>query len=346
MLNDPLEITKRDPNGVLGVIATEPGQTRWNAKFANFSDNGWQPKNVILAGMGGSSLAGLIAKQWFDRDFRLDVPFQIIRDYGLPNYVDRDTLVIAFSVSGNTEETISALREAQKKHAYLVIVTTGGKMLDIAHAENVPHVQIAKVDQPRYGVIMHLRVLSRIFENFHLLAGAYDQLAKNYDFVARFTESLLPNVPTTDNRAKQLAAQFYGKYPIVYASHQFSPLAYKWKISFNENSKNVAWWNEFSELNHNEMVGWATTKQSEKFVLLELLSDLDHPQIQKRFAITNKLLENNWPEPISIQLPGESYIAQTLAGFMLADFATVYLALLKNVDPATVALVEKLKHEL
>jgi glucose/mannose-6-phosphate isomerase len=346
MLDNSQEITKRDPENVLGIIATEPEQALWDANFVNFTDRDWRPKNIVLVGMGGSSLAGLIAKQWFNRDFNLNVPFEIVRDYSLPNYVNPDTLVIAFSVSGNTEETISALRDAQARHAYLVAVAAGGKLLDIALAENVPHIKIAKVAQPRYGVIMHLRALSRIFESFHLISGAYNEISQTHDLVAKNAKKILPIVPTADNLAKRLAMQFYDNYPIVYASSQFAPLAYKWKISFNENSKNVAWWNEFSELNHNEMIGWTTTSRSEKFVLLELLSDLDHPKIHKRFTITNNLLRGNWPALTKIQLSGKSYIAQTLTGLILADFATIYLAILKRVDPATVMMVEKLKREL
>lgn len=346
MLDDLSETKRRDPEGALTIIAAAPEQTIWEADFQNFSQSSWRPARVVLAGMGGSALAGLIIKQWFEHDYQLAVPLEISRDYNLPSYVDDSTLVIAFSVSGNTEETLSALRDAQARHAYLVIVTTGGQLLDIAQRENVPYIQIAQVAQPRYGVIMHLRALARIFEAFQLINGAYNQIAQQHDFVANFAKNLLPEVTTAQNLAKQLAEQFHQKYPIVYASNQFSPLAYKWKISFNENGKNVAWFNEFSELNHNEFIGWTTTSHREKFVIFELTSTLDYSQIQKRFRLTNKLLSKHFPTLITHQMNGDSYIEHALTELILADFTTIYLAILKNVDPTPVALVEALKREL
>lgn len=346
MLDNQELISEKDPEGALQIIADAPAQTIWEAVFANFAETNFRPKNIVLAGMGGSCLAGLIAKQWFEKDYSLSIPFEVSRNYTLPSYINESTLVIAFSVSGNTEETISSLRQAQNKHAYLVIVTAGGKMLDIAKKENVPYIQIAKVAQPRYGIIMHLRALAKIFETFAIISGAYDEISRNYQSMKFFAKTLSPEIPTENNFAKTLANKFLNKYPIVYASSQFAPLAYKWKISFNENAKNVAWWNEFSEFNHNEFIGWTTTNRNEKFAIFELQSPLDYPQIQKRFDLTNKLLSDNFPSVISRKMEGKSYILHALTELILADFTTIYLAILKGVDPTPVGLVEDLKKDL
>lgn len=347
-LDDEKFLQEADPENALGVIAESYKQTRFAAKLENFQpftgDSGI--KNVVLAGMGGSCLGGLIARKWFDRDYHLGVPFEVVRDYVVPNYVGGATLVICFSVSGDTEETLASLDSAAAKGAKIVVVTSGGKLLERAIAEGLPFIKLDKISQPRYGVVMHLVAIAKIFESYNLLAGATDELRGNYDYAAAVVKYLTPDVKSAKNPAKKLAEKAFRRTPIIYASSLFAPLAYKWKISFNENAKNAAWQNEFSEFNHNEFLGWSGDAEPKPFAIFDLHSSLDNPQIDKRFSLSRKLLGAHRPAPIDIKLAGESYISQILYGLSLADFTTIYTGILNGEDPTEVGLISELKKEL
>ena len=349
MLDKSETFAKADPEGALGVLATYPEQTKWEAKLENFrefsGDSGLE--KIVVSGMGGSALAALFAKNWLDHDYDFAKVFEISRDYKLPTWVDDRTLVIVFSVSGNTEETLSSLGDAFAKNATIVVVSAGGQLIEIAKNRNLPFIQLDKISQPRYGTIMHLRALSHILESYNFVDGLSDEISRNHDFLAEKIAQILPNIPTNENFAKQIAEKTFGKTQIIYASELFAPLAYKWKISFNENAKSTSWMGESTEFYHNEFIGWSGNNDKTKnFAVLRLHSALDNPQIAKRFALSVKYLEKNRPVPTEIELDGASYLSQSLAGLALADFASVYLAALNGVDPTPVTLAENFKAEL
>jgi glucose/mannose-6-phosphate isomerase len=349
MLDNAETFAKSDPENALGVLATYPEQTVWEAKLANFreftGDSGLE--KIVVSGMGGSALAALFAKNWLDHNYDFAKVFEISRDYSLPASVDAKTLVIIFSVSGNTEETLSSLGDAFAKNATIVIVSAGGELIEIAKKRGLPFVQLDKISQPRYGTIMHLRALAKILESYNLVRGLSDEISRNHDFLTTTIARILPNIPTSENFAKQIAKKTLGKTPIIYASNLFAPLAYKWKISFNENAKSTSWMGEATEFYHNEFIGWSGHNDKVKnFAVIRLHSALDNPQIAKRFALSVKFLGDNRPAPIELELNGSTYLEQSLSGIALADFASVYLAALNDVDPTPVKLAEDFKKEL
>ena len=168
----------------------------------------------------------------------------------------------------------------------------------------------------------------------------------SYTAFVQFAQSLAPEVATEHNPAKKLALDCAGKTPLVYTSHLFSPLAYKWKTSFNENAKNIIWCNEFPEFNHNEFIGWTSHPIDKPFCVINLRSNLDNPRINRRLDLTDRLLSGFRPQAHNLVLVGQSYIEQVINGAILGDMASIYLALLNGVDPTPVALVEKFKQEL
>ena len=137
-----------------------------------------------------------------------------------------------------------------------------------------------------------------------------------------------------------------GKTAVIYGGELTAPLAYKWKISWNENSKNVAFWNEYPEVNHNEFLGWTSHPIEKPYIIFDLLSHFESPRVQRRFEISDRLLSGMRPKATRVELVGDSVLTQLLWGCILADFVSIYLAILNGVDPTTVALIEKLKQEL
>lgn len=340
-------IKKRDKSNAISVIANSYKQLSFEARVEQFTIPHHPINNVILSGMGGSCLAGLIAKNWLDFNYDLSVPFEVIRDYCLPSYVNSNSLVICFSVSGNTEETLSSLDDAMKKCANVVVITSGGKLLDQAKVHNLPYIKLDKVTQPRYGILMHLRSIIRFINYYGLIhEDAFFELSSLEDNIKKYTVQLLPNKPIDQNQAKQLALFCAGKTPLIYSSRLFRPLSYKWKTSFNENAKNIIWNNEFPEFNHNEFIGWTSHPINKPFAVIDFCSDLDNPKITKRLKLSDKLLSGKRPKSYQVKLQGNSFIEQVINGAILGDLSSIYLGILNGVDPTPVELVEKFKFEL
>lgn len=298
-------------------------------------------KRVLVAGMGGSALASELARGlWSDR---LLWPVDICKDYALPAYVDAQTLVICSSYSGTSEETLAALATARAAGAQVVCVTAGGKLLETAQAESLPYVALPAGIQGRYGVLSGLLAWASIAEVLGV-GGLVDELRQAAQAVAPAAKAWAPEVPLVDNEAKQLAESLLGKPVIVYAGAGLSAVAQKFKVDLNENAKHMAWWNSLPEMNHNELSGWGHPREHGLRVV-ELLSDLDHEQVKKRFEIMNRLMSDRWA-PVKVQAQGKTLAEQTVWAFMLASYASAYLATLNQVEIATLPLVDKLKKQL
>lgn len=342
MLDDLKYIHERDAQDALGIA-----EKQWQQLEQVFTLT-WQPKetvnNVVLAGMGGSALAGLLSTTWPD----YGVPFEIVRDYEIPAYVNSHTLFIASSYSGNTEETIASLAAAEKANAQIIVMSSGGLLEETAKAKDYPFELLPDASQPRFGVFSSLKAYVTVLERAGLVTteSAEAELHKTASFLKSAVEAWKPEVATKDNPAKQLAQELMGKSVVVYSGPKLFPAAYKWKISINENSKNVAWCNQLPEFNHNEMMGWSSHPTDKPYAVVELRSNFEHARVQKRFEVSERLLSGLRPAPNVINAQGETLLEQLLWTVIYGDFVSLYLALLNGLNPTPVDLVEKFKKAL
>ena len=345
ILDDINVIQQKDPAGALAVVASQYEQASMDARVWNKEHDDREITGVVITGMGGSALAALIAKVLLQPE--LTIPFDIIRGYNLPNYVNRHTLVIASSYSGNTEETLSTLNQAEKRGAQLAILASGGALVDYAGNFDVAHVTLPGGMQPRMATLSNLRGLFALLGNFGVISPQWgEDLEHLSGWLQQETAKWLPEVPTADNYAKQLALETEGKMPVFYGTPLTAPLAYKYKISWNETAKNVAFWNEYPEFNHNEFMGWTSHPIEKPFAVFDISSTFDTPRILQRMELSDKLLSGKRPQAKALQLQGDTLMAQLLWGAILADFASTYTAVLNGVDPTPVVLIERLKKEL
>lgn len=339
MLDDLRKIHERDPQDALGVA-----EKQWQQLEQDFTCD-VKPRefaNIVVSGMGGSALSGLAAADVLG----LKIPFAVSRNYTAPNYVGENTLFIASSHSGNTEETLSSLEGAIEKKATIVVIASGGELERIATEKGYPFLRLPAHFQPRQVVFAGLKALAVIFDAYGLTTNAATELTKLAPKLQSYAATYSPTEPTAQNLAKQIALECMGKSVVVYSGPKLASAAYKWKISVNENAKQIAWWNEYSEFNHNEFLGWTEAPEQKPYAVVELRSALEHPQIQKRFEISEKLLSGKRPAPIVIETSGETLLEQVLRAMVLGDFVAVYLAVLNNVNPTPINLIERLKRDL
>ena len=341
MLDDLKFIHEKDVNDALGV-AEKQWQQLQHQYDVSFAPSG-EIRNVVHSGMGGSSWWSMFVLSWPG----VSLPFEISRNYEIPRYVDEHTLFIACSYSGNTEETLAALDAAKAKKAQIVVIASGGKLADRAQQEELPLYLVPTGVQPRMSSFFMMAALVQLLEPLGLVAkGSMDEMRQAGEWLRPLAQQFVATVPTTKNRAKQLAQECIGKSPVIYAGPKLFPAANKWKICMNENAKNVAWCNQFPEFNHNEFIGWSSHPVDKPYTIIELRSNLEHPRTQKRFEVTNRLLSGRWPQPEVVEVEGETLVQQLLWTATLGDFTSIYLALLNGVNPTPVDLVEELKKEL
>lgn len=338
MLDDLKYIHERDAQDALGIAEKLGEQLEYTFDIPKLDV---QPEQVVYAGMGGSALAASLSLSW--PGYKL--PFEIIRNYNLPAYVSDRTLCIVSSYSGNTEEALSVLADAEAKRAVIVIIASGGKLADIAREKNYPLALLPGGYQPRHAVLYNLKALITILERAGLTADdeAETALHQAAVFLKESVRTWRPDVPVKDNQAKQLALELMGKSPVIYAGPLLFPAAYKWKISFNENAKNVAWCNQYPEFNHNEFLGWTSHPPDKPYGVIDLRSTFEHERVQKRFLVSERLLSGKRPSPLVVDAQGQSILEHLLWVVALGDFVSLYLALLNGLNPTPVDLIEKFK---
>lgn len=341
MLDDLKLIHERDAQDALGIA-----EKQWQQLQQDYPIDLQAPsepiQRVVFGGMGGSALGALIAQSWPG----FNCPFEISRNYNIPSYVDSNTLFFASSYSGNTEETVSAIHEAEERQAGIIVITSGGKLADIAREKNYPLLLLPAGLQPRHAVLYSLKALLVATDALGLSNGAAAELAGKAEFLKQALSAWGPNVPTDNNYAKQIAQDVIGKSVVVYSGPKLWPAAYKWKISFNENAKHIAWANQFPEFNHNEFIGWTEQPVDKPYAVIDLRSSFEHPRVQKRFEVSERLLSGRRPQPIDVQAQGQDILEHLLWVIALGDFVSIYSALLAGINPTPVDLIEKFKKSL
>lgn len=293
-------------------------------------------KNVVVLGMGGSAIAGdLLAR------FSL-VPVVTVRDYELPAWVNADTMLIAISYSGETEETLSAFREGLRRTKRAVALTTGGALAALCEERDIPWVPIPPGLQPRAALAFLLFPLLGCFAR---LGYVRDDPADVAGELQRLRDACVPE--QNPNPAQDVAQNLFGKIPVVYGGGATGPVAYRWKTQINENAKQPAYWAELPELCHNEIVGYELAdKLFAQGCVVFLRTSFDHPQVAKRVEILKEVLSARGLSFLEVWGAGETALSQALWLLYFGDWVSFYLALLNGVDPTPVQLIQELKRRL
>ena len=306
-------------------IKNFPKQFLWEPQIKNLAPFLRDRTNFVIAGMGGSALGGELLKAVFSN---LDI--KIHRDYGLPA-ASPLSLIIASSFSGNTEETLDAFLEARRRGLPLAVVSSGGKLLELAKHDNIPYVELPKADiQPRATLGYSVKAILKLIGE----ESALEEAVKL---------SGLLNAAAAEEDGKKLAESLKGRIPIIYSSAKNFPIAYNWKIKFNETGKIPAFANRLPELNHNEITGFSAGGGQAKFSFIFLEDEADDPRIQKRMQITKKLYKDRDLEAITLKLEGQNKFHKIFQNLLVADFTAYYLAEHYGANPTEVQMVEEFK---
>lgn len=310
-------------------------QLSWEPEIQN-ADRLVDKKYYVLAGMGGSHLAAGLLKL-----YRPGIPIYTHRSYGLPPYDDaflKDSLLIASSYSGNTEEVVDFLEEGYSRGYDMMIVTTGGVLLDFAKDNNIPYIQLPDDGiQPRSAYGYSAKALATIVKEEGFLKECMS-----------LAEKVVPK--ELQKYGEELGDTLEGSVPVFYTSNTNLWIAYNWKIRMNETAKIPAFYNVFPECNHNELTGFDVVDSYQDFIqkfhVVMLKDEADHPRIQKRMQLTEDILEQKGVLVTSLYIQGESRLEKVFNSLLSADWAAYSIATKTGADPENIPIIEELKKKM
>lgn len=323
-----IEIIDNLPDDIVNAIDLSEGI---DVKFKGI-------KNVVIGGMGGSAIGGEIAKYFAMQNGNL--PVEIIRDYELPNYVNEETLLICSSYSGNTEETISLYKKGRKKKSQIFVITSNGILEDLAKKEKNPFLLIPKGYAPRCAIAYLFFPIIKILEKSDIIELKQKEMKELINI-------LRENKENSKKWAQEISLKIKEKFPFIYSEERFLPVAKRIVTQINENSKSLAHFATFPELDHNEIVGWENPKEiMKRFYIIVLRSNSESERMKKRIDITIELIKELAGEVTSVYPDGESYITNIFSFIQKGDYLSYFLAVNYGVDPYPVRRIDELKRRM
>ncbi|MEQ9279702.1 MAG: bifunctional phosphoglucose/phosphomannose isomerase [Balneola sp.] len=339
-------INKVDSGNMWGLISSFPNH--WNEVMKLTEDitlniDSTKIRNICFSGMGGSAIGADLIRAYSLKS--CPHPVQVNRHYEVPNYINEETLFIACSFSGNTEETLTALSSALEKGAQVIGVTSGGTLKKQAIEHEFDYIQIPGGMPPRAALAYSFVPLFRIFQTLGFLDEPNSVLDDTYnllrDGVSKFTD-------VDDNDALALARELNESLPIIYSDALLmEPVNLRWRGQIEENSKMLVYGNLIPEMNHNEIVGWEHIAHLAGRLTVVMLKDQDdNPRVSKRMEIVKELVMDQALSVIEISTIGNSRLERMFSLVQLADWVSMYLALLNEIDPTPIAKIDILKSKL
>jgi glucose/mannose-6-phosphate isomerase len=337
-------IYKYDPQNQFEVLLNSFRQVDFanNNSYPEFDFDNYEIKNIVISGLGGSAIAGDLIRNFLKDD--LKIPVIVNRNYYLPYFVDKNTLVVCSSYSGNTEETLSVCHQAKEKNSRIICISTGGELEKIASQNNLPFIRLQKGFQPRFALGLSFSTLLKVFEKIGFVSSQTETLIK----IMNLWKIRAEEFSFEKNYALEIAQNLIGYIPIIYSVSDFNnSVGLRLKAQLNENSKLHAFHNELPEMNHNEIIGWENHKQKKLLSKVIYITDPEiHPQIRKRFNIMADMIKSADVEIITLKSSENNFKMRLMDLVYLADWISYYLAVLRQFDPSEIDFIHNLKNKL
>ncbi len=298
------------------------------------------PSRILVVGMGGSAIGGDYLASWLDVEG--SAPILVSRNYELPNWVDKDTLVLAFSYSGNTEETLAAFAGAKKKGAMLAAMATGNRLKELALSYGAPFVAVEGGMQPRAALPHTFGTAAMLLDRLGLLKAE-----KALEATLKQLSDVVVEVSSEGrNEAKRIALAIQDTVPVIYSASILTPAGRRFANQLNENSKVLAFHGVMPEMNHNELVAWAGDDDLDRFTTLFLRHSQEHVQARERFDFTASLIQGRGGRVVQVEAKGSTVPEILITSSLVGDAVSVYLAALRHVDPTPVKVITELKSKV
>ena len=351
-IDDLQKISGLDTDDMLGMVFTWgnfiegimdqsidiPKEISVGSNQINYSNNISQ---ILLCGMGGSAVSGDYIRTYYADS--LDIPIIVQRNYVLPKFASNNTLVIAISYSGNTEETISGLISAIQNSCPTVCIGSGGKMEEFCITNKIPFFKIPPGYQPRASFPLLLFPILRILDAMNIAKLDDVVIQEVIQNLKSMRELIRPQTPTSENQAKQIAIKLQNRIPVIWSP--YFCVANRFKCQINENSKQHAIAEELPEFNHNHIVGFQNLAKDNPFSVIIFRFPSEHANVSLRFEISKDLIKPK-VEILELEVQSGDLLTQLVSATYLGDYISIYLALLKDINPNTVDSIDYLKEQM
>lgn len=292
--------------------------------------------NVLISGLGGSGIGGTIAAEAVASEAH--IPITINNSYFIPGFVDDETLFLACSYSGNTEETVSATTLAYEKGAKIVVISSGGKLTEMAEKHHWDFIAIPGGQPPRASFGLSFPEVLYVLHTHGIISKKFEK-----DLEASM-KLLDDNEAAIQKEALEVAEKLFGKIPVIYAADGFGGVATRFRQQINENAKMLCWHHVIPEMNHNELVGWRTKNDDLAVVLFR--NETDFKNIQARMEINKGTFAEYTNTTVEVWSKGESDLQRVLYLIHIGDWISYFLGEKKGVDIMEVKAIDYLKDEL
>lgn len=346
-LDDFSSFNKFDPQNMLGEIDNLPRQLQsaWELGQQPPLPDAHGVNRIVISGMGGSAIGADLLSAYIAPTCRL--PLLVQRDYTLPAWAyGPETLVIASSHSGNTEETLAAFEAALQAGCRLLAVCTGGELERRARAHNVPVWKFDHAGQPRAAVGFSFGLLLALFTRMRMVPNSEQDLLEAVADMRSQQETLRADIPLAENPAKLLAGQLVGRWVNVYASGMLSPVARRWKGQMNEIAKAGAGFELLPEADHNALAGLENPQLLMQTMTIFLHAPSDHPRNILRTELTRQGFMVQGLNTEMFAANGETPLSHIWTALHFGDYLAYYLAMLYGMDPTPVDALQNLKAAL
>lgn len=337
-----------DKQDMLGEIDRLPDQlqTAWQLGQVRDLPEGTDVRQVLIAGMGGSAIGADLLVAYVAPECR--VPVQILREYDLPAWAKgEDTLVIASSHSGNTEETLSAYQQAVQRGCQLMVITTGGELAARAIQDGAKLWQFSHPGQPRAAVGYSFGLLLAAFSRLGFIKSAEEEIAGAVANMKQQQNALHAATPVARNPAKRQAGQLMNRWVTVIGPGLLAPVARRWKCQINELASAWGQFEFIPELNHNTLSGILNPEEHlSDLMVLFVQGSTEHPRNQLRVVLTRKIFMLQGIGTDIYHACGDTRLAQQWTALHFGDYLAYYLAMAYGVDPTPVEMIRDFKQEL
>jgi glucose/mannose-6-phosphate isomerase len=347
-LDNPQLFKELDPEGMLTCLHEMPElcQRAWQMAMGfKLPDDYSKVNKVVVLGMGGSAIGGDLVGSLVASEARL--PILVNRDYSLPAFVDAQTLVIASSYSGMTEETLSSFEQALDAESKKLVITTDGRLKSLAEEKGIPVFSFTYKAQPRAALPFSFLPILAFLQRLGFVSDKSQDVAETVQVLKELSRRIDKSVTVPQNPAKQLAEKLYSHLAVIYGGGITAEVAHRWKTQINENSKAWAFHEVFPELNHNAVVGYQFPPElASKMLVVLLRSALLPKRIKLRYQVTCQLLERASVVYQIVDGEGTTPPSQMMSLVLFGDYVSYYLAILYKVDPSPVKAIAYLKEQL
>lgn len=345
-LDDVTAMNKIDRSGMLSTMEGTPERLAPPSDASStLGGHLEKPENLVFGGVGGSGIIGDIITDYMR--VVVDIPVSTCRSIQIPAYVGKETLFVAISYSGETPETLSLLDQARKKGARVVTVGSGGRLLDRAKQWNLGYVKVPEGLLPRVALPELLAATILVIGTAGLIRNTEKLLRDTAETLRAQMREIRPSAPLRENEAKKVAEAMLGRVPLLLGSEDSGSVLRRFKNELNENSKMPAFCYTLPEAYHDDVEG------------LKMLAKLAHPQPiflrdhdegdgQRRTREQlYRLFNDIGVQPVlEIEGVGQNRLQRLLTAVVLGDYVSVYLALLREVDPSELTLIPRFREAM